>query len=190
MVVAISWPSSCPFCYVCRCQHIQLGGSYFNNCLPNNSGGPFSEGGTYVWQCLVSTTCNSIWQLYNMEHSSIHSIGATLSWLKVLRLSLRCAGTLCNLQFAVLHSGAFVRPTSQHQKDWAILGFPWLVFRVCVWGCPLCLCSADMEIELGHVWSTNVWGYAEALDRFSSTDTIMVPHSAMLTFDPNPGLWR
>ena len=28
------------------------------------------------------------------------------------------------------------------------------------------------------------------LDRFSSTDTIMVPQSAVLTFDPNPGLWR
>ena len=47
-----------------------------------------------------------------------------------------------------------------------------------------------VDLELGHVQSTHVWGYAEALDRFSSTDTIIVPHSALLTFDPNPGLWR
>ena len=59
---------------------------------------------------------------------------------------IRLAVTLCNCQFAVLHSGAFVWSTSQHQKDWATLGFPWLVFSVCVWGCPLCLCSSDMEM--------------------------------------------
>ena len=73
-------------------------------------------------------------QAYIMGHSSIHGIGATVFWLLVLRLSLslRLAVTLCNHQFAVLHSGAFVWSTSQHQKDCATLGFPWLVFRVCV----------------------------------------------------------
>ena len=33
--------------------------------------------------------------------------------------------------------------------------------------------------------------YGGMLNRFSSTDTIVVPHSALLTFDPNPaGIWR
>ena len=38
--------------------------------------------------------------------------------------------TLCNYQFVVLPSGAFVWSTSQHQKDRATLGFPWLVFSL------------------------------------------------------------
>ena len=130
---------------------------------------------TLMCDCALSLPLVAqFWQLLNMGHSSIYGIGATVSWLQVLKLSLslRLAVTLYYHQFAVLHSGAFVWSTSQHQKDWATLGFPWLVFRGCVWGCPLCLCSADMEMvnmELEHVWITNVWGYAEALDRVSST---------------------
>ena len=42
----------------------------------------------------------------------------TVSWLQVLGCHyIRLAVSLCNGQFAVLHSGAFVWSTSQHQND-------------------------------------------------------------------------
>ena len=71
-----------------------------------------------------------------------------------------------------MHSGAFVWSTSLHQKDWAALGFPWLVFRVCM-RCLLCLCSVDMEMvdtELGHVHNAQM---ERVIGAFSSTETIM-----------------
>ena len=94
-------------------------------------GGHFQRGALLCDNAFFSTTYNAV--MKNMGCSSIHGIGSKIvSWLQVLRLSLRLAVTLCNHQFAVLHSGAFVWATSQHQKDCATLGFPWLVFRVCV----------------------------------------------------------
>ena len=95
---------------------------------------------------------------------------------------IRLAVTLCNCQFAVLHSGAFVWSTSQHQKDWATLGFPWLVFRVCVWGCPMCLCSADMEMVHGYgvrtgTQSTNVKGYRDLFHHRNNNARCHAPHA-------------
>ena len=52
--------------------------------------------------------------------------------------------------------------------------------------------SADtkmVDMELGRVRSTDARRYTESLYRFSSTDTILVQHSTLLTFDPNPDLY-
>ena len=101
-----------------------------------------------LWQCLVSTTCSTYsFDKHITSFNKFVALGKAVSWLQVFRLSLslRLAVT-CNHLFAVLRSGAFVWSTSQHQKDCTILGFPWLVFRVCARGCPLCLYSADTEM--------------------------------------------
>ena len=57
----------------------------------------------------------------------------------------------------------------------------------------MCLCSADMEMVHGYkvrtcTQSTNV----RSVGAFSSTETIKYEamYHTLLTFDPNPGLWR
>ena len=105
--------------------------------------------------------CVTVPCLYHLQQSfnvQTYNMGHCWHWEQCLGCKcwgchyIRLAVTLCNGQFAVLHSGAFVWSTSQHQKDWATLGFPWLVFRVCVWGCPLCLYAADMQMVY-CIWS-------------------------------------
>ena len=50
------------FCYFCQCQriHLDLYIYFSSNHLSKNSGGPFSEGDTSVWQCVVSATCSTV----------------------------------------------------------------------------------------------------------------------------------
>ena len=66
-MVTISCPSSCPR-YFCPIPLYSVRGTYFSKCLPKSLWGPFSEGGTSVWQCLVSTTYRAV--MKNIKHGA------------------------------------------------------------------------------------------------------------------------